>query len=164
MDQVREKKHRLPREAYKGRVTVSFTACIEERRTPFRDSAIVNVFLEKLAVAAHANQCSVLIYCFMPDHLHVMTHGLDDSADAWQMMVAFKQQTGFWFAQQGHLFRWQKDFHDHVIRASEDLGAHIRYVANNPVRRALVADWREYPFIGAIGVELNTVMCDASRL
>src|SRR5687767_7053598 len=93
-----EKRHRLPRECYRGRVTVSFTACIDERRTPFREAEIVRLFLDKLTDALSKRHCVALIYCFMPDHLHVVIQGQDDQADTWQAMVDFKQQTGFWFA------------------------------------------------------------------
>jgi putative transposase len=161
---IREKKHRLPREAYRGRVIVSITACIQDRRTPFVTEAIVRTFIDKLARAASKSKCRVLIYCFMPDHVHMLLHGIDESADVWQAMIDFKQQTGFWFGQQRPEFSWQKDFHDHVMRSDEDLGAHIRYIANNPVRRGLVVNWQDYPFTGAIGVRLLDIMADATSL
>jgi len=100
----------------------------------------------------------------MPDHMHVVLHGRSDAADAWQAMVDFKQKTGFWFARHRPLTAWQKDFYDHVIRADEDLGAQIRYVADNPVRRGLVKVWTEYPFTGSLGIDLNVVMADAATL
>jgi len=58
--------------------------------------------------------------------------------------------------------RWQKDFYDHIIRKSEDLGAQVRYIAMNPVRKELVQMWHKYPFTGAFGVDLEKVMADAS--
>ena len=162
MADIREKRHRLPREAYRGRVTVSITARIEGQRTPFLDATIVESFLEKLASAARKSLCNVLIYCFMPDHMHLILQGTDDTSDAWQAMVDFKQKTGFWLSKNRPEFSWQKDFYDHVIRSDEDLGAQIRYVANNPVRRGLVKNWIDYRFTGAIGVDLRVVMADTT--
>jgi hypothetical protein len=69
-----------------------------------------------------------------------------------------------WFGQLRFEFAWQKDFHDHIIRMDEDLGAHVRYIAANPVRQGLVQHWREYPFTGAIGTNLETIMADAATL
>ena len=106
---VYEKPHRLPRECYLGLATVSFTACIKNRQTPFLDDEVCKLFLEKLSTIVAKNQCIVLIYCFMPDHLHLILHGTSATADTWQAMVDFKQQTGFWFAQNGRRFAWQKD-------------------------------------------------------
>ena len=164
MDPIREKKHRLPREAYQGQVTVNITACINERKMPFYEANIVQTFLNKLEQAAHKHRCLIVIYCFMPDHLHLLVHGIDHTADTWRTMVDFKQQTGYWFARERNEFSWQKDFHDHIIRSNKDLAAHIRYIANNPVRRGLVADWHEYPFTGAVGIDLHQVMADTATL
>ena len=164
MRDIREKKHRLPREYYRGLVTVSLTACVDGRRRPFLEEAIVQTFLETLKDAVEKNGCSVYIYCFMPDHLHAILHGMDDDADSWRAMVDFKQKTGFWFCKQRSEFSWQKDFHDHVIRANEDLGAHVRYVADNPVRSGLVKLWSEYPHTGAIGFDLKLILADAASL
>src|SRR5205823_4077828 len=110
MKNTRERKHRLSREAYRGRVIVSITACIEGDRTPFTEEAIVREFIAKLTDAAAKHRCRVLIYCFMPNHVHVLFQGADDTADVWRAMVAFKQSTGFWFGQNRPEFTWQKDF------------------------------------------------------
>src|SRR5262249_45674856 len=83
---IREKPHRLPRHCYRGRVIVAFTACVDKRHTPFVDSEVVSDFLDSLGKAATKCKCLVPIYCFMPDHVHVILHGQDDSADAWQAM------------------------------------------------------------------------------
>ncbi|MBI3407477.1 MAG: transposase [Planctomycetes bacterium] len=161
---VQEKKHRLPRECYRGIVTVSFTACIEDRRTPFLKASIVEEFLAILARCLHKTHCVAFIYCFMPDHLHLIVHGLNETTDTWQAMVDFKQSTGFWFAQHGREFKWQKDFHDHILRSKEELGTRIRYIADNPVRKRLVDSWQDYAFTGAIGADLNEVMKDTATL
>jgi REP element-mobilizing transposase RayT len=100
----------------------------------------------------------------MPDHLHVILQGQDDSSDTWRAMVDFKQKTGFWFGRNRPRDAWQKDFYDHIIRADDDLGAQIRYTADNPVRKGLVRLWSEYPFTGAIGIDLKDILADASTL
>jgi hypothetical protein len=94
----------------------------------------------------------------------LILQGQHDSADTWQAMVDFKQQTGFWFGRNRPEDAWQKDFYDHIIRADEDLGAQIRYIAHNPVRWGLVPRWPDYPFTGAIGIDLKVVLADASTL
>jgi putative transposase len=161
---IREKKHRLPRECYLGRVIVSLTACVEGRHTSFLDAGVVSCFRSTLGTAAEKHRCLVAVYCFMPDHLHLILQGQDDSADTWRAMVDFKQQTGFWFGRNRPQDVWQKDFYDHIIRADEDLGAQIRYIADNPVRRGLVKLWSDYAFTGSIGIELEEVLVDASTL
>ncbi|GIV61894.1 MAG: hypothetical protein KatS3mg044_0760 [Rhodothermaceae bacterium] len=87
-----------------------------------------------------------------------MLHGLDHQADLWQAVVSFKQYTGYWFASQGFPFRWQKGFYDHILRSDEDWKKQVRYIANNPVRAGIVEGWDQYPFTGAIGYDLLTVL------
>jgi putative transposase len=115
-----------------------------------------------MAVEKHA--CVASIYCFMPDHVHIMLSGRDESSDAWAAVTLFKQQTGFWLGQHRPGVRWQKDFHDHVIRRNDDLGAQLRYIAGNPVRKGLVKDWREYSFTGAIGADLAAIVSSTITL
>jgi len=40
----------------------------------------------------------------------------------------------------------------------KELGPHVRYVLDNPVRKGLVREWREYEFTGAIGMDLETFL------
>jgi REP element-mobilizing transposase RayT len=155
---IRAKPHRLPREAYQGFVDVAFTACVQDRREAFGDAATTGHFIDLLAAAAAACRCRVPIYCFMPDHLHVIFHGDSPAADTWQAMTLFKQRTGFWLARQRPTVCWQKDFFDHVIRTPDELTRQARYIADNPVRKGLVAVWSEYPYTGAIGMELLEVL------
>jgi putative transposase len=155
--QIWEKQHRLPREAYRGEITVALTACIQNAMTLFTTPEVVNPFIDRLRSASQRSHCHVLIYCFMPEHLHGILQGFDASADTWRAMVDFKQATGYWLGQNKPATPWQKDFYDHIIRADEDLAAQVRYFANNPVRRGLVAHWQDYPFTGSIGIDLDLV-------
>jgi REP element-mobilizing transposase RayT len=161
-DPIHEKPHRLPRDRYCGQVSVAFTACVENRLPLFTDGEVVVAALERLSGTAHKYDCNVLIYCFMPEHLHLITRGRSPDADAWQFVVAFKQQLGFWLGGNRPGFHCQKDFYDHIIRADEDLVAQIRYVAMNPVRRGLVKSWLDYPHTGAIGVDLIEILRDTA--
>jgi len=154
----REKHHRLPREHYRGQITVAFTLCIAGNQPLFRDAEVVAAFITLLRIVSEKHRCLVPIYCFMTDHLHVMFQGTADTSDLWQAIVEFKQRTGFWLGQHRHEARWQKDFYDHIIRKDEDLGAQARYIAGNPMRKGLARDWRDYPHTGAIGIDLETFL------
>lgn len=158
----RENPHRLSRDRYRGEVTVSFTACIVQFREPFSNPKVVSEFVAILAATGTKNSCTVPIYCFMPDHLHVILHGKNREADLWRAMSAFKQATGYWFSKASDGYCWQKDFHDRIIRDVAERAAKIRYIANNPVRRGLVELWSDYPFTGAIGADLKHLMADVA--
>jgi len=153
-----EKRHRLPRESYRGQITVAFTLCLTKRTPLFVDREIVAALVSLLGAAAENHACLVSIYCFMPDHVHALLTGQQEASDAWAAITLFKQRAGFWLGQHRPGIGWQKDFYDHIIRQDEDLGAQARYIAGNPVRKGLVKDWREYPFTGAIGIDLQTII------
>ena len=94
------------------------------------------------------------IYCFMPDHLHLVLLGNSDGTDLLQVVAHFKQATGHWPSLHRPSVRWQRSFYDRILRAHE-VHRMISYVLDNPVRRNLVDDWRKYPFTGAIGLNLE---------
>lgn len=155
---IREKKHRLPRPAYRSEVLVAFTACTARRTSGLAATSVVKRCVAFMADAAERHHCTVPIYCFMPDHLHVMLWGQSAEADAWRSMVRFKQRSGYWLSQSGQSVRWQKDFYDRVLRPHEDWRRHVRYIAANPVRAGLVERWDRYPFTGAIGHDLEAIV------
>ena len=158
---IHEKPHRLSRNAYIGRVSVAFTACVADRRFLF-DEYVVPVFVKMLDRALERFRCSAPIYCFMPDHLHVIVQGQTEHSDTRAVMAAFKQRSGFWLRRHRPDRVWQKDFWDHLIRRDEDLGAQVRYIAENPVRKGLVRCWRDHPHTGAIGHDLGEMLMDAA--
>ena len=98
------------------------------------------------------------VYCFMPDHLHMVLHGENCHSDLWKMAVEFKQRSAYWLRCNKPGLRWQKGFHDRVIRRSDDLVAHVRDVLDNPCRKGLLANWEDYPMKGAVGCKLEDVL------
>ena len=161
MAEFRSKKHRLPDAMYRGQKNVAFTAAVEGRRPLFRDAGVVEAMLPVLAAETVRRECLVGIYCFMPDHLHLILCGQSDRADAKAAMDAFKTQTGRWLGANRPGACWQDGYHDHVIRKGDDWRRQVRYVVLNPVRAGLVADPAAWPHTGAIGFDLVELMIDA---
>jgi REP element-mobilizing transposase RayT len=147
------KHHRLPRESYRGRISAAFTLCITGRKPFFIDANIVRIFVEFLRGVAEKHTFQA-IYCFMPDHSHLILLGTSDESDVLRGVEVFKQVTGFWLRAHGAETKWEKSFHDRIIRLHE-LGTIIRYILDNPVRKGLISNWREYPFTGAVGLDLE---------
>ncbi len=148
----------MSRDAYKGQVTASVTICVNKRIPLFINDNIVAVFVEMLGYAAERWSCSVVAYCFMPDHVHLLLQGKDPNADLWRVVSDFKQKSGYWLYNHRPDVLWQKDFYDRVIRQDDDLVAHIRYILENPCRKGLVDNWEDYPYKGAIGCDLVDVV------
>ena len=161
MPPIRAKKHRLPDAAYRGERNVAFTVNVEGRRPLFDDSSVVEAMLPILAEQTARFGCLVGIYCFMPDHLHLVLCGQSERADAKAAMDGFKHKSGLWLHGHRPDFAWQGDYYDHIIRRSDDWRRQVFYVYMNPVRRGLVDDPAAWPHTGAIGFDLTESLIDA---
>jgi len=153
-----EKNHRLPREYYLGEITTAFTLCVHDKNPIFQDSMVIEAFIKLLYATAEESRCIVPVYCFMPDHLHIILTGAEPQADLWKMIVSFKQKTGYWLSRNMPTALWQKDFYDHIIRTEKTIATQVRYILDNPVRKGLVSSWRDYPYKGSIGCSLDDVL------
>lgn len=154
---IREIPHRLSPKSYIGRATVSFTACVKDRQHAFDKPNITNLFIGILDAERKKQNCLVLLYCFMPDHVHLILQGQTDCSDLYKTMVSFKRKTGFWFSKNMPCFRWQKNFYDRIIRSQQEFTTQLRYLADNPVRSSLVAQWQDYTFTGTLGCDYSSV-------
>jgi REP element-mobilizing transposase RayT len=90
----------------------------------------------------------------MPDHVHMIFTPLvdEDAAEVFSLARITNAIKGVSahkinrvLGRAGHV--WQAESFDHVIRSSENLDQKIRYVIDNPVRRGLVADPSDYPWL-----------------
>lgn len=158
MKNISESKHRLPVDYYKGRVRITFTLCVKERRQLFITKTLVDQFLAILKNTEEKYECINWVYLFMPDHLHLIMKGMSDRSDLWKMIVLFKQKTGFWLSQNAPEIQWQKDFYDHIHRREDNLKKQIRYILENPLRKKLVSDWQIYPFKGSLDFNLDEII------
>ena len=130
--------------------------CLEGRHVFFTTLPVVRVFVDFLGRVAERQLFSA-IYCFMPDHVHLIFMGRHDGADLLRGAEDFKQASGYWLGCHHSGLKWQKSFHDRIIRTLE-LPTKVRYVLDNPVREGLAGNWREYPFTGAIGMDLEILL------
>lgn len=152
---IREKRHRLDTEVYKGGIIVTFTLCIKGRKSFFVDKDIFKKFQEILLDELKQFNCSAFVYLFMPDHIHLTLTGNESYSNIKKCLVMFKQKTGFWLAQNRPEIKWQKDYYDHILRSKENLDIHVKYILSNPVRAGLVEYWKLYPYKGSTVYNLD---------
>ncbi len=146
---IRERKHRLSAEAYKGSCACSFTACIKNRQEFFLTESIFRQNEQFLRTEIQKFSVEAEVYLFMPEHAHFLLRGRDEASSVLEAMKAYKQQSGFWLHKNYPEVHWQKDFYDHIERNEEDVRKRMRYILNNPVKKGLVDDWQTYPFKGS---------------
>ncbi len=149
MGNVREHKHRLFQELYVGNIIAAFTAYIHGRKNIFSKPEIFSALEEILLESLNKHECDAHFYLFMPDHCHLLIQGKDKSSDLWRCMVTFKQRSGYWLSRHGIQEKWQKDFYDHILRKDEDIVKQVKYILGNPMRKSIVANWRDYKLKGS---------------
>jgi REP element-mobilizing transposase RayT len=130
---------------------------IQDRVPAFRDWETVKAHVGRLERAIVGSGCVLPIYCYMPDHLHLMLMGTSETADLMSVAVKYKSLTGYWMHQHG-LPKWQPSFYDHVLRMGDDWRHQVWYIAQNPVRLGLCQNWSEHPHTGSIGCDLHEIV------
>ena len=99
----------------------------------------------------HRRKFELYVAVVMPDHVHiVLTPLIDEESQEVRSFVKIMQEIKSASAhlvnrrlrRQGHV--WQEESFDHILRSSENIDAKVSYVMENPVRKGLVTDWREY--------------------
>jgi putative transposase len=149
---LHRKQMRLAASSYLGVNLYSLTVCTASREPFFREAANVSSCASSLIDAAMKENFTLLVYVFMPDHLHLLVEGTE-KASLPAFVKRFKQSSGFEFKAASGALLWQKGYYDHVLRRQEAIEDVARYVLENPVRAGLVQDWNEYPFIGGVFVD-----------
>jgi len=108
----------------------------------------VDIVIPVINVSCSKLDFNVLVYCFMPDHLHLLVGGQENS-DLKDYMKAFKQASAYSFKKEFNEPLWQRSYYEHVLRRDEAIGEIARYILNNPVRAGMVQDFRQYPHSGS---------------
>jgi putative transposase len=122
----------------------------------------VDVLASQFLRAAQSADIDIIVYCFMPDHVHLIA---DARAASWPLprfMKQAKQLSGFHGRRVIDARVWQPGYFDRVLGVTEDVRVAIAYVLNNPVRRGLVASPGDYPFSGS-GICLLAPLIDHVR-
>jgi putative transposase len=153
----RRKNIRLPRQNYIGRRLYFVTLCFSNRRRVGANPRVASWLIEQLQPQSAACGFLVHAYCVMPDHMHLLIHGMNPGSDLLKFMDAFKKDTGFRFNADSSKRLWQYKYYDHIVRASQSADAIAWYIWMNPVRKGLCRAPRDHPFSGSF-TEIGTTM------
>jgi putative transposase len=155
LSNMERKKIRLDHNVYNepGRI-FSITICLKERRPLFLESRLFKEFFLILKEMSQANKIPVYAYCFMPDHLHILS-GVSEKIGVVDFVREFKglcTKAAWGLGHRGVV--WQRSFYDHCLRDDEGVREAAEYILNNPVRTGLVGDWKAYSYSGSLVWEL----------
>ncbi len=145
---------RLPRAHYQSDAWVHWVLAIENRETGWLDAKLLFRFREILTHTTFRYQVACLIYCLMPDHIHMLWGGLAASSDQHVAMQRLRLDMNESLRRIG--FEFQKQAYDHVLKdtelESDALELTAEYIARNPERRGLVPQdqFAKYPYTGCL--------------
>jgi putative transposase len=126
------------------------TSVIEKRRPLFLDWRVGRLLVAEMRTEVVSGRVESMAWVVMPDHLHWLVTLRQGNLD--DLMRRVKSRSAIVInvalGESGRV--WQKGYHDHALRADEDLPSVARYVVANPLRAGLVASVREYPLWDAI--------------
>jgi putative transposase len=149
------KRIRLQRDLYQQPTSlISITISVAGGQSVFADPSLASDCVRLLGVRAEAMHITVIAYCFMPDHLHLLLN-VDEGGDVVDFIQDFKGRSTRLFWRHNHHGRvWQRSFYDHILRENDDPMKHIRYIIDNPVRAGIVESHYEYPWCGSFEYDL----------
>lgn len=117
-----------------------------DKQAIFRDDLDRQILLERLTVAAERYRWSVLSYCLMDNHIHLVIESAPDdlSNGCRDALGSYVRRYHRRHGTTGHLFG--RRFHSVVVAREGQLPSLLRYVALNPVRAGLVTSAAEWPW------------------
>jgi putative transposase len=142
---------RIPGFSYVGFYRYSLRFCTNGRSRIFESSATVTAALAQIRRAAHEERFGLLAYCFMPDHVHLIVEGIEDSSDLRRFVKIAKQRfVRRLRTEAGIAAVWQEGYYERVLRSDETTDTVVRYVLDNPVRAGIVTKAEHYQHSGAM--------------
>ena len=148
---------------YIGLHRYSLTFCTDRSRDLFTTEDVVTLVLSQISRAAEEERFLIIAYCFMPDHLHLLVEGDDDSSNCRQFIARAKQYAGFHYARTFGGRLWQRYGFEHILRDDEMTKVVARYILENPVRAGLVNTVEAYAYVGSNVYSLEDLIEGVSR-
>jgi putative transposase len=121
--------HHLRDFNYLGQIRYFLTFATGQRRNHFADGRAVALVLSYVLRAAKDCGFEIPVFCFMPDHVHLVVVGTSDTSDLLAFIRRAKQFSGYYFSKEFNQRLRQRDGYEHVLRDNEATAAVIKYVS-----------------------------------
>lgn len=148
------KNQRLDTEIYAEPGTLThITIRAYQHQTPFRNPLVDATVVKTLTEDRLRLGVLVLVYCLMPDHLHLLLTPRKKGCSVLTFVDQFKGKStnvSWKVGWQGKL--WQPRNYDHVLRIEEEFAATAIYILENPLREGMVQRPRDYLWQGGMDV------------
>jgi putative transposase len=160
-----QKRIRLKEFNYIGTYRYFVTICVDRKRNVFVNDDIVNFCIKIMRDLSERYLFDIWVYCFMPDHLHILCEGRDEKSNFRKFISVFKQKSSYYvvrtfkFAFCEYMTKlWQENYFDRVLRKEENIIDVVKYILNNPVRNGLVKEYLDYPYLGSFKLDVKDLL------
>ncbi len=121
------------------------TTSTKNRSPVFLDPVTARVVIDSLKRLNGQGAIELIAVVVMPDHVHFAARLQDKTLSA--LMHSLKsftaQKINGLLERNGQL--WEPQYHDHAIRTEDELKNCVGYCLQNPMRKGLVDNFKEYP-------------------
>jgi REP element-mobilizing transposase RayT len=118
-------------------------------KPPFQDPGLAMKIVCALDYLRNRKGVSLLCYCLMPDHLHLILSPSKLSVSLIDVMRDFKSYTTRMAWSSGWSGRlWARSFYERAVRSESELMEICRYMLANPVKAGLVEAAEDYLYSG----------------
>ncbi|MBN1527093.1 MAG: transposase [Candidatus Omnitrophica bacterium] len=120
------------------------------KQVVFNEESDYSTYIRLLTKYSTEYRLSILAYCLMPNHVHLITIPQKQNSMARTFQVCHMKYAQYFnekYNMSGHL--WQGRFYSCPLDESH-FSAAIRYVENNPVRGKLVSSAENWPWSSAL--------------
>jgi putative transposase len=142
---------RMPSEWYRGHAFVHWSMTIEGRRTGWLNPDFHRSFRELQLHTLSRYRLLCMVYCLMPDHLHLLWAGLSSASDQDKGAAFLRTYVTREWGQGAVAF--QKQPWDVILRGPdrerEAVARTAFYIAENPVRAGLAVKADQWAYSGA---------------
>lgn len=113
------------------------------------------IIVDNLMQIAQNLSFEIWAFCLLPDHVHILCQPKAMTPTLEIFIGRIKGRISRELGLRG-IKRplWQRGFYDHILRRDEDVWTVAKYIAENPVREALVTNYEDYPYSYIKGVKL----------
>jgi putative transposase len=131
---------RLPASEHLGTKSFFITVCSARRRPLFTNPRLAMNLLQLRRNQAVRHAFDVHAYCLMPDHLHFLAQGTQQSCDWRDFVRIFRLNSSRFYMQKTGQPLWQKKYFDCILRSGASRKSVAWYIWMNPVRKGLCCE------------------------
>jgi len=116
----------------------------------FQRTETADLLLSTIFRYRDANEFLIHEFVIMPNHLHLLI-SIEDGRSVGRAMQLIKGSFSHAIGQAGMKLKavWQPSYYEHRVRDDGDYTRIRNYIHENPVRRALVENAKDYPYSSA---------------